>query len=198
MHGKFFSKNRLPSITKMSDKFTSYARSRATAAAGTFSAVGLLAPISIIDWNRSWPLILFYVTLVLNTYFSVRCFSSISPKWELRQELIDAILAVLYIMLALNFNIVRNFIVIATLLFVITVLKYILLAETVGYSKLIHRKIRLNTLGTLYCFLALIGILWGYGRQVSIIWAVGFVLANIYVLWWEPHYDPKHHYENSK
>lgn len=183
----------------MSDKLiTSYARNRAMAAAGTFAIFGLIALSSIIDWNKSWPLVVFYAALLTNTYFSVRSFASITPKEHLGQRLIDAVLVVCMLLLVLNFNSILNFTILATLLFIIATLKYVFLTQLAGYSKLLYMKIRIDTLGILLCFLAVIGTLWGYGRQVSIIWSTVFVLANVYVLWWEPHYRLENHYENRE
>ncbi len=182
----------------MSDKFTTYGLRRAAAAVGAFSIVGLTAMTSVIDWNKSWPLVLFYAVLVLNTYFSVRCFASISHKWELKQEFVDVALVIIYIIMALNFNSVQSFVVVSNLLFIVAILKYILLAETIGYSKLLREKIRVNAFGILYCFLALIGILWGYGRQVVLIWSIGFAIVNVYVLLLKPLYNPINHYENRE
>lgn len=183
---------------KVRDKFTTYGLRRAAAAAGVFSIIGLIALTSVVDWNKSWLLILFYALLVLNTYFSVRCFSSIAPRWEIKQELIDAALAVLYVMMVLNFNFAFNFVAISTLLFMVAVIKYVLLAEIIGYSKLLRRKIFTNTLGILLCFLTLIGILWGYGSQALPIWVAAFALTNIYLLLLKPLYNPKDHYETGK
>lgn len=178
--------------------FTSYARNRAAAATVFFGVIALISLGSIVDWSKSWPLVVFYAILLINTYFSIRTFASITPEENLGQKLIDAALVACMLLMVFNFNSILNFILITTLLFIIATLKYIFLTQLAGYSKLLYMKIRIDTLGILFCFLAVVGTLWGYGRQVSVIWAFGFVLANIYVLWWEPHYDPKHHYENSK
>ena len=86
----------------------------------------------------------------------------------------------------------------ATLLFIVATLKYVLLTRLAGYSKLLYMKIRIDALGILFCFLAVIGTVLGYGQQTSVIWSVVFVLANFYVLWWKPHYRLENHYDNNK
>ncbi len=182
----------------MSDKFTTYARNRALAVTAVFGAIALISLSSVVDWGRSWPLVLFYGTILLNTYFSVRSFASITPKEHLGQQIIDAVLVLCLFLMVMNFNSVLNFIIWTTLLFIVATLKYIFLARLAGYSKLLYMKIRIDALGILFCFLALLGTLWGYGRQVSAIWAVVFVLANIYVLKLNPHYLLENHYENKK
>ncbi|HUX35800.1 MAG TPA: hypothetical protein VMV71_02070 [Candidatus Paceibacterota bacterium] len=175
--------------------FTSYARSRAIAAAIFLGTAGIISLGSIIDWSRSWPLILFYATLLTNTYFSIRSFASITPE-NTTQKLIDVALVVFMFLMVFNFNSVLNFAMLATLLFIIATLKYIFLIKLAGYSKLLYMKIRIDTLGILFCFMAVIGTLWGYGRQTSIIWAIAFALANVYVLRLEPHYRLENHYES--
>ncbi len=182
----------------MSDKFTTYARNRALAVTAVFGVIAVISLSSVVDWGKSWPLVLFYGTILLNTYFSVRSFASITPKEHLGQQIIDAVLVLCLFLMVMNFNSVLNFIIWTTLLFIVATLKYIFLARLAGYSKLIYMKIRIDALGILFCFLALIGALWGYGRQVSVIWAITFVLANIYVLKLNPHYLLEHHYENQK
>lgn len=139
---------------------------------------------------------LFYAALLTNTYFSIRSFASITPKENFGQKLIDAALVACMLLMVLNFNSILNFTILATLLFIIATLKYVFLTRLSGYSKLLYMKIRIDTLGILFCFAAVIGTLWGYARQTSITWSIVFILANIYVLRLEPHYDLKNHYES--
>lgn len=180
----------------MSDKYTSYAQNRAIAATIVLGIIAFISLNSIIDLAKSWPLVVFYAALLTNTYFSVRSFASITPKEHLGQQLIDAALVACMLLLVLNFNSILNFTILATLLFIVATLKYVFLTRLAGYSKLLYMKIRIDTLGILFCFLAVIGTLWGYGRQVSVIWSIVFILANIYVLWWKPHYRLENHYES--
>lgn len=182
----------------MSDRFTTYAKKRAAAVAVFFGLSLLLAISSVTDWAKSWPLVLFYAVLLLNTYFSVRSFASITPKEHIGQQLIDFALVACMLLLLINLNSALNFIALTTLLFIIATLKYIFLSEIAGYSKLMYMKIRIDALGILFCFLTLLAALWGYPRQASIVWALIFVLANFYVLHWNPHYDLENHYENSQ
>jgi hypothetical protein len=178
--------------------FTNYARNRAIAVTVAFGAIALISLNSIIDWSRSWPLIVFYVTLLTNTYFSVRSFASITPKEHLGQQFIDVMLVICMFLMVLNFNSILNFTILATLLFIVATLKYIFLTQLAGYSKLLYMKIRIDTLGILFCFLAVIGTLWGYGRQISVAWSAVFILANLYVLWLKPHYLLENHFTAGK
>ncbi len=193
----FFHNNASSYSGKVRDKNTIYARRRAAAVTIVFGIISLISLNSIVDWTESWPLVVFYATLLTNTYFSVRSFASITPKEHLGQQLIDTALIAFMFLMVLNFNSILNFTILATLLFIIATLKYVFLTQLAGYSKLLYMKIRIDTLGILFCFLAVLGTLFGYGSQTSITWAVVFVLANFYVLWWEPHYRLEAHYENQ-
>ncbi len=181
----------------MSDRPTNYARNRAAAVTIVFGVIALISLNSIVDWVESWPLVVFYATLLTNTFFSVRSFASITPREHLGQQLIDAALAACMFLLVLNFNSILNFTILATLLFIIATLKYVFLTQLAGYSKLLYMKIRIDALGILFCFLAVLGTLSGYGSQTSIIWSAVFILANFYVLWWEPHYCLETHYDRE-
>lgn len=163
-----------------------------------FVIITIISLGSIVDWTKSLPLVIFYAVLLINTYFSVRSFASITPKENLGQQLIDATLVVCMLLMVVNFNSIINFTILATLLFIVATLKYIFLTQLAGYSKLLYMKIRIDALGILFCFLAVIGTLLGYGRDVSVIWSAVFVLANVYVLWWKPHYLLENHSMASK
>ncbi|MBI4085316.1 MAG: hypothetical protein HY432_02300 [Candidatus Liptonbacteria bacterium] len=178
--------------------FTPYARRRAAAVTAAFAIIFLVSLNYVADWEKSWPLVIFYATLLTNTYFSVRSFASITPKEHPGQQLVDAALGACMLLLTFNLNSVLNFTIISTLLFIIATLKYVFLTRLAGYSKLLYMKIRIDGLGTLFCFAAVIGVLWGYDYWTSVIWAVAFVLANFYVLWWKPHYRLEHHFIVSK
>ncbi len=186
----------------MSDKdqlgyVTPYARQRASAVCVAFGLWGVLALTMIIDWRRSWPLVVFYAALLVNSYFSVRTFASITPRNHIGQQFLDILLAFCLALLPMNYNFVQNFVLVTTALFIIATLKYIFLLPLAGFSKLLYRKIRIDAIGILFCFLAIVGILWGYGRWATQIWAVIFVLANFYVLYWEPHYSLDLHYDEN-
>ncbi len=180
----------------MSAEPTSFAIRRATAVSLGFGAWGLLMAYFILDWRRSWPLFLFYLILLLNSYFSVRTFASITPRSDLLQQLFDILLGLCLALLPVNFNFTQNFVLVSTALFIIATLKYVFLVPLSGFSRLLHQKIRIDALGTMLCFLALVGVLWGYGRWSVILWSLTFLFANIYVLYWRPHYSLDLHQQN--
>lgn len=179
----------------MSASPTPYARQKAFAVSLAFLAWALLNLPFVLDWKKSWPLMVFYGALILNSYFSIRTFTTITPPGHKGQWFLDAFLVLCLGLMPLNFNFPLNFVVLNTALFIIATLKYIFLLPLTGFSRLLYRKIRIDTLGILLCFLALIGVLWGYGRFTYAVWAIIFVLTNVYVLYLEPLYSLEHHYE---
>ncbi len=183
--------------TATSDKtFTAHARRRALATVVVFGLWGVGAAYFILDWQTAWPLVLFYALLILNSYYSVRAFASITPREHLGQQGMDILLCLWLALLPLNFNTPLNFVLLMSMLFVTATLKYVLLLPVAGYSRLLYAKIRVDTLGILLCFLALLGILWGYAFWTTVLWSLIFFISNIYVLWWEPHYHLSLHYES--
>lgn len=177
--------------------FTPRARRRALAVMAFFGLWGASATFFISNWYKAWPLVFFYALLVLNTYFSVRTFASITPKEHLGQQCMDALLGVWLLLAPLSFNAPLYFVLITTALFIAATMKYIFLVPIVGFSRLLHMKIRIDTLGILLCSLALLGVLAGYAYYATAVWSFIFLVANIYVLWWEPHYRLHLHYDES-
>jgi len=176
--------------------FTSRAKMRALGTVLGFSLLAIAAMFFVRDWHNSWPLVSFYALLLLNTYFSIRTFASITPENNLLQHFIDMTLGLCLFILPFQFNLPLNFTLWMTLLFVLAALKYILLIPIAGYSRLLFMKIRVDSLGVLLCLLALWGILLGYVYISTVLWAIIFFLANIHVLWIKPHYGLNLHQES--
>src|SRR3989338_4569554 len=112
----------------------------------------LFIGFGVFGWFRasevfSLPLLLYYVILVVNTFFSIRTFAPITPRNTV-QTLFDIVLAILYLALALSLGSVLAFSAISAGLFVLAVGKY-LHARTLIDHPLLPRKIRLNALGAL-------------------------------------------------
>ena len=174
---------------QISANHTAYARKRAVLAAAGFALWGALgAWFFIIQWHQSWPLVLFYIILVLNTFFSVRTFASITPPQHIGQQLWDGLLVIFFLAMPLQFHSPLSFTLLATGLFIISVFKYVSLFPVVGFSPLLYAKIRINTLGVLLCVAAVIGVLSGHPLWSSILWTGIFLFANVYILWWQPLY----------
>jgi len=184
------------SVIRISDKFTPYARMRAWLVAIGFTLWGLyFAAAQTGQWRQFWPLTVFYVALILNSFFSVRAFASITPKRHLGQQFFDILLGLCLALMPLNFSSPLNFILLAAILFIIATLKYIFLIPIIGFSQLLYKKIRIDCLGILLCFLALAGVLLGYAKLSSILWTLFFLAANAHILWLRPLYRLETHHE---
>jgi len=166
-----------------------YARRKAIRSTALFILVGLLSFWRYAVWPDALPLIIFYIVLVINTFFCVRCFADLVPRKNLGQMTIDIILGLNYLILALSLGNQLLFVYLATLLFAIATLKYISLLSLIGYSPFLQRKIFIDSFGIIACLLALGGVLLGYGRLASWLWVGVFILANIHLLSIKPMYN---------
>ena len=155
----------------------------ALAAYGTWCALQVGS-----SWPVSAPLLAFYAILVVNTYFSVRCFATIAPNPDRVQRLADCVLAVLYAALASSVVHPTRFATFAVMLFAVTLVKYEALLRRGEATSLLLRKLRVNSLGTLACALALAGMMAGLEREASWSLALVFALANVYLLRIRPLY----------
>ena len=140
------------------------------------------------DLKSALPLIIFYIVIVTNTFFSVRCFSSIIPPENKLQWTIDASLAVAYILMAFNMNNPLRFVFWAAVLFSIAALKYATLLPLKNYLEILKYKIIIDSMGTLSCVLALGGIIFGHSALAIWTWTIIFSLANIFIFFVKPLY----------
>jgi hypothetical protein len=161
---------------------------RAIAATAFFFACGTwFAARNVSDWERSAPLVASYGILLVNTFFSIRCFGSLRGCSEPRQRAVDVGLVGLYAGLAASFGDEQRFVAVATLLFAVATLKYALLLGR-GPVRLLARKLTLDAIGTIACVWTLLVILAGYPTEAS--WGLAIVNAavNLYVLCIRPLY----------
>lgn len=155
---------------------------------GFFLAAVLGIWWGINDWDQSLPLAVFYGVLLLNTFFSIRCFARITPAGQKVQDGIDVILVLLYIGLASSFNNSLRFVSLSLLLFIVATVKYILLMLATHHFALLKRKIFIDTLGTLACAFMLGALLYGYSTGALWIWSAAFIVANIHIFFIKPLY----------
>lgn len=153
----------------------------------TLALLGALAQ-GINDWGLSLPLIVFYVVLLINTFFSIRCFARITPEGQIVQDIVDVFLVILYLFLAFSMNDALLFIFFSLLLFIMATIKYILLLGQTHHTALVKRKVFVDALGTLACGVMLGALLYGYSTGALWVWSVAFVLANIYLFFVKPLY----------
>lgn len=143
--------------------------------------------LSSADWAARAPVALFYATLVVNTWFSIRFFSRLPPT-DRDESLIDGILTVLYLALAFAIGRTIPFLAIATLLFVAAVSKYALLRGVVPFPRTLRRKMFIDFLGVLLCLAALLGAVAGFEMESAWALALAFLAANIFLLLVRPMY----------
>jgi hypothetical protein len=133
------------------------------------------------------PLVLFYVVLMIDTYFSIEFFSRIVPPKRLGQRVIDLLLVFFYLVLVMSFGNEVWYLLSATMLFVMATLKYVFLLGIVDL-KILKKKMIIDILAGMVCILALGGYLIGWGRVIMWVWSLVFLLANIYILILKPVY----------
>lgn len=168
--------------------FTSYAKKRAILATVGFSVFGLASFFFINDWYSALPLVIFYTILVVNTYFSIRCFASITPQNDRLQQIMDVVLAFLIFAQAASSNSPFLFVFFATLLFALAILKYVLLYADSRHQTLLKRKIKINTLGAVACIITLWGIFAGFTFVATYLLAASFLIVNLYLFFIKPLY----------
>mgnify|MGYP003394456233 CR=1 FL=1 len=134
------------------------------------------------------PLAIFYATLTLNSYFSIKLFSSIVPPDDKKQWVVDGLLVVSYLALAWFISNPIFFFLAILFLFIIAAFKYTLLLGTISHPKLLKKKIFIDLCGVLMGAIAV--TLAGFGFVIETAWAVAiaFVLANVLLLFIRPMY----------
>lgn len=133
------------------------------------------------------PHVVIYALLVLNTYFSIRFWSALQPQ-DSRQFFIDAVLVVAYLALAFSIGEPTYFAFAAFALFSLATFKYVLMRGRTSYEAVVERKTGIDALGALACAVLIIGMLLGYALEATWLFAIGFTLANVYLLLIKPMY----------
>lgn len=131
---------------------------------------------------------IFFITLTVNTYFSIRFYTELLPALTFIDRFIDAVLAVLYIGLAAALSSIFLFELIGLILFSVATAKYILLLTRGAYAATLRKKIGIDTLGTLLFALCLAVSLAGFETISAWALAVLFFVANVYLLLLNPMY----------
>jgi hypothetical protein len=132
------------------------------------------------------PLVLFYVVLMVNTYFSIEFFSKIIPLKRPDQKIIDLLLVFSYLALILSMGNEIWYLLFAIMLFVVATLKYVCLLGVVDL-KILKKKLIVNIFAIVACILAFGGYLIDWGMIIWI-WGLMFLFANVYLLIIKPMY----------
>lgn len=155
----------------------------------TFALIGIVGwALLVTDWWSALPLGIFYATITMNTYFSVKLFASITPPENKLQHIMDLLLVVFYLLLVPSFPYPTAYMFFALCIFITAPIKYALLLTVIPYEHLLKRKILIDLLGTSLCAAVLGGALLGYPLESAWVLAVVFLLANIYLLAIRPMY----------
>lgn len=131
---------------------------------------------------------IFFITLTVNTYFSIRFYTELLPALTFIDRFIDAVLAVLYIGLAAALSSIFLFELIGLLLFSVATAKYILLLTRGAYEATLRKKISIDVLGILLFALCLAVSLAGFETISAWSLAALFLGANVYLLLLNPMY----------
>lgn len=156
-----------------------------------FLLAGLLSSIFFVsNWQTSLPNFIFYIILIINTYFSVSLFSNLIPANNIQQKFFDLLIFFIYLALAININGTTFFAFFGALLFTTSVIKYNRLLMEINYTSLLKRKMFLNTLGALGFLLVLGSSLIGYGVSAMWMLTLAFFIINLYLFFIKPLYWP--------
>ena len=159
-------------------------------ATGVFSLAGIISALfySVVS-PFLLPHFIIYAVLVVNTYFSIRFWSGLQPK-DSRQLLIDAVLVAAYLALAFSIGEPMYFALAALTLFALATFKYVLMRGRTSYEAIVERKTGIDALGALACAVLTLGMFLGYPLEATWLFAIGFTLANVYLLFIKPMYRP--------
>ena len=155
-----------------------------------FGAFGLFGWFFIVsDTLTSAPLAFYYLLLIINTYYSVRLFASITPVEKMSQHAADVTLTVCMFFMAFNLDSVLWFFFWTTLLFLLASVKYALLLGTIPHPRLLRRKILVDLSGATASAIALLVALLGYPAESAWIYTCLYLLANVYLMIVNPLYN---------
>jgi hypothetical protein len=133
---------------------------------------------------------IFHAILLLNTYFSIKCFGRLTPLRASWQGTVDMILVLIYAILPFCFGFASLYILLLILLFSVAAMKYALLIGFISDTVLLRRKIIIDVSGVLWNFsVFLIGSLGLLPIDFLLwMWVGVFAVMNIYLLKIKPMY----------
>lgn len=161
---------------------------KAVSVATAFSLAGLLGFFWGMPTPERMPHAIFFATLVVNTFFSVRFYADIQPN-ILSQAIVDVLLASIYVVLGISIGSSSAFALAALGLFALAPIKYVLMLSHIPHRNLLRKKIRIDVIGLLACTSLLLVTIGGYGLVGAWVFAIGFMCANIYLLLIRPMYS---------
>jgi hypothetical protein len=126
--------------------------------------------------------------ILLNSFFSIRIFASITSEGDRAQSTIDATLVLLYLAVLFATGEPLRFAVSVLLMFVAATAKYVLLRRTSPHRHLLRHKITVDVFGFLAAGFAAVGIVLGHEDLSLCLWAVAFSLAQLDIFVFRPLY----------
>ena len=152
------------------------------------TAFAIAGVISALIATPHPALLLFYVTIAINTYYSVMFFAPLTPHEHAEQHLIDTVLAIWYVLMAATLSDPYSFTLFSTALFLTAVLKYEFLRLVLAHGEMLTRKIMIDIGGAALSAAAFAGVVFADVNLSVWAFAVVFVIANIYLLYVKPMY----------
>lgn len=133
---------------------------------------------------------IFHAVLLLNTYFSIRCFGKITPDKAPWQRSLDLFLVLMYSLLPFAIRFPSLYILVMILLFGIASLKYTMLLGVIPDVRLLRRKIAIDLSGVFWNYLIFVAGSLGLLPVGLLLWIwVGvFMVMNWYLLKIKPMY----------
>ncbi len=143
---------------------------------------------TIVGSHISTSVHIFIILLLINTYYSVSCFSRVHPARTQLQQSIDVVLGLLYISLICSGADIPLFLLSVTIFFIIAAIKYVMGIAQSPYRSLLQRKVLVNLMGAVAVLLTfMLGSRYGFSYSMQG-WAVLYAVANVYLLWYRPLY----------
>jgi len=138
-------------------------------------------------WRAAWPLAVFHLFLLVNTFYSIRTFATLIPS-SAGQWAFDIALGVCIALGPLAFDHPMDYTILMLALFILATYKYILAIPLAGFSKLLFRKIVIDMLGVAGTFAVLVAMWQGFVFPATVVGVAAFAVVNVYILWLNPLY----------
>jgi hypothetical protein len=139
------------------------------------------------NWSIATPLLLFYVLLLIHTFFSIRCFSAVIPASPTSQRVIDTILLILYLALTFLFEYAFAFTATLIIFFALSTLKYHLAPPSPHHAHIL-RKARINALALMPIAAVALGAYAGYSPAALWGGLAIYLAVSVYLFWIRPLY----------
>lgn len=136
------------------------------------------------------PIALLFDLILLNTFFSIRMFASVTSPRDHMQNTVDLGLMLLYVWMTTAIGDARLFASACTLMFALATYKYLLLLGHIPHRRLLRHKIQIDAIGTVGAFVALLGISFCSPILFLWLWAIGFAIMQIDIFVLRPLYVP--------